>query len=79
MPEVHGLHVRPRELAAKRSRLRWIRAEELISLYEAPMLREPPPLRRPSAGPADRRCPRLSRVRIWPCYPLRDHEDIDAI
>jgi len=34
------------ELAAKRSRLRWIRGEELITLYEAPLLREPPPLRR---------------------------------
>ncbi len=34
------------ELAAKKSRLRWIRGEELITVYEAPLLREPPPLRR---------------------------------
>lgn len=34
------------ELAAKRSALRWIRGEELVTVYEAPLLREPPPLRR---------------------------------
>jgi ADP-ribosyl-[dinitrogen reductase] hydrolase len=34
------------ELAAKKSRLRWIRGEDLITEYEAPLLREPPPLRR---------------------------------
>ena len=34
------------ELAARASRLRWIRGEELITVYEAPLLREPPPLRR---------------------------------
>lgn len=34
------------ELAAKTSRLRWIRGEELITVYEAPLLREPPPFRR---------------------------------
>ena len=34
------------ELAAKRSALRWLCGEELITLYEAPLLREPPPLRR---------------------------------
>jgi len=34
------------ELAAKRSAVRWIRGEELITVYEAPVLREPPPLRR---------------------------------
>jgi hypothetical protein len=34
------------ELAARRSRLRWLRGEELITVYEAPLLREPPPLRR---------------------------------
>jgi hypothetical protein len=34
------------ELAAKRSRFRWIRGEELITVYEAPLIREPPPLRR---------------------------------
>ncbi len=34
------------EMAAKASRLRWIRGEELITVYEAPLLREPPPLRR---------------------------------
>jgi hypothetical protein len=34
------------ELAAKKARFRWIRGEELITVYEAPLLREPPPLRR---------------------------------
>jgi ADP-ribosyl-[dinitrogen reductase] hydrolase len=34
------------ELAVRRSRLRWLRGEELITVYEAPLLREPPPLRR---------------------------------
>jgi hypothetical protein len=34
------------ELAAKRTELRWLRGEGLISVYEAPLLREPPPLRR---------------------------------
>ncbi len=34
------------ELAAKQSRFRWLRGDELVRLYEAPLLREPPPLRR---------------------------------
>ena len=34
------------ELAAKASALRWIRGQDLITVYEAPLLREPPPLRR---------------------------------
>lgn len=34
------------ELAAKRSRFKWVRGEELLTHYEAPLLREPPPLRR---------------------------------
>ena len=34
------------EVAAKASKLRWIRGEELISVYEAPLLREPPAFRR---------------------------------
>lgn len=34
------------EVAARRSRFRWIRGEELVTVYEAPLLREPPPLRR---------------------------------
>lgn len=34
------------ELAARRERLRWVRGEELVTVYEAPLLREPPPLRR---------------------------------
>jgi hypothetical protein len=34
------------ELAARASALRWTRGEELITVYEAPLLREPPPLRR---------------------------------
>ncbi len=34
------------ELAAKASQFRWIRGEELLTVYEAPLLREPPPLRR---------------------------------
>lgn len=34
------------ELGAKRSAFRWIRGEELVTVYEAPILREPPPLRR---------------------------------
>ena len=34
------------ELAAKSSGFRWVRGEEWITIYEAPLLREPPPLRR---------------------------------
>ena len=34
------------ELAAKSARFRWVRGEELISTYEAPLLREPPPYRK---------------------------------
>jgi len=34
------------ELSARRSKLRWLRGEELITVYEAPILHEPPPLRR---------------------------------
>ncbi|MBW2281376.1 MAG: GFA family protein [Deltaproteobacteria bacterium] len=34
------------ELAAKRSRFRWTAGEDLISRWEAPLLREPPPYRR---------------------------------
>jgi hypothetical protein len=33
------------ELAAKASRFRWLRGEELVTVYEAPLLREPPPYR----------------------------------
>ena len=34
------------ELAAKASGFRWLRGEELVSTYEAPRLREPPPFRK---------------------------------
>ncbi len=34
------------ELAAKASGFRWLRGEELVSTYEAPLLREPPPFRK---------------------------------
>ena len=34
------------EMAAKQSRFRWIRGDDLVTLYEAPLLHEPPPLRR---------------------------------
>ncbi len=34
------------EAAALASRFRWIRGEDLIATYEAPLLREPPPYRR---------------------------------
>lgn len=34
------------EMAAKKARFRWLRGEELVTTYEAPLLREPPPLRR---------------------------------
>jgi hypothetical protein len=33
------------ELAALASKLRWIRGEDLLTVYEAPLLREPPPYR----------------------------------
>jgi RimJ/RimL family protein N-acetyltransferase len=33
------------ELAAKAADLRWIRGEDLVTAYEAPLLREPPPYR----------------------------------
>jgi hypothetical protein len=34
------------ELAARREAFRWLRGEDLISRYEAPLLREPPPYRK---------------------------------
>jgi len=34
------------EVAARAAEFRWVSGEELISAYEAPVLREPPPLRR---------------------------------
>lgn len=34
------------EMGAKNSALSWLRGQELISIYEAPLLNEPPPLRR---------------------------------
>ena len=34
------------ELAARAERFRWVRGEENVAHYEAPLLREPPPLRR---------------------------------
>jgi hypothetical protein len=34
------------ELAARASALRWLRGEELVTVFEAPLLREPPPYRR---------------------------------
>lgn len=34
------------ELAAKESALRWLRGEELLISYDAPLLREPPAFRR---------------------------------
>jgi hypothetical protein len=40
-----GTAVSP-EIAAKKSRFRWTRGEDLVTVYEAPLLREPPPLRR---------------------------------
>ena len=33
------------ELAANASDFRWVRGEDLITVYEAPLLREPPPYR----------------------------------
>ena len=34
------------EIAARTSSFRWVRGEELITRYEAPLLREPPPFRK---------------------------------
>ncbi len=34
------------EIAARTSNFRWVRGEELITRYEAPLLREPPPFRK---------------------------------
>jgi hypothetical protein len=34
------------ELAARAERFRWLRGEDNLTHYEAPLLREPPPLRR---------------------------------
>jgi len=34
------------ELAAREERFRWVRGEDNVARYEAPLLREPPPLRR---------------------------------
>jgi hypothetical protein len=34
------------EIAARTSGFRWVRGEELITSYEAPLLREPPPFRK---------------------------------
>lgn len=33
------------ELAAKASQLRWTKGEDLVAVYQAPLLREPPPYR----------------------------------
>jgi hypothetical protein len=33
------------ELAARAERFRWLRGEDQLAHYEAPLLREPPPLR----------------------------------
>ena len=33
------------EVAAKASQLRWLRGRDLVTVYEAPLLREPPPYR----------------------------------
>jgi hypothetical protein len=33
------------EVAAKREHFRWVRGEDLLTTYEAPLLREPPPYR----------------------------------
>jgi hypothetical protein len=33
------------EVAAKASHLRWVRGQELVTVFEAPLLREPPPYR----------------------------------
>src|SRR5262245_27398133 len=33
------------EIAAKASDFRWLQGEDLVSVYEAPLLREPPPYR----------------------------------
>jgi len=33
------------EIAAKRDAFRWLRGEDLLTTYEAPLLREPPPYR----------------------------------
>ena len=34
------------EVAARKSGFRWVRGEELVTRYEAPLLREPPPFRK---------------------------------
>jgi hypothetical protein len=34
------------EVAAERTDFRWMRGEDLVTVYEAPLLREPPPYRR---------------------------------
>ena len=34
------------ELAARADRFRWTQGQELVNVYEAPLLREPPPYRR---------------------------------
>jgi hypothetical protein len=34
------------EIATRTSSFRWVRGEELITRYEAPLLREPPPFRK---------------------------------
>jgi hypothetical protein len=33
------------EVAAKASQLRWLRGRDLVTVYEAPLLRQPPPYR----------------------------------
>lgn len=34
------------EVATRKRSFRWVRGEELVTLYEAPLLREPPPFRK---------------------------------
>jgi len=47
------------ELAARADTFRWVRGAELVTVYEAPRLREAPPIGTPFAAAAARRFPRL--------------------
>jgi hypothetical protein len=52
------------ELAAKAAGFRWLQGEELVQVYEAPLLREPPPFRKA-----------FCRVCGSPLPVLRDESD----
>ncbi len=56
------------EFLLRSDKFRWLRGEELISFYDAPILRDRPRLAAPSAGHAARqflRCSQVIRLSLY--------------